>query len=271
MRYAGRTAERNSRWTGALLSLPLALTIAAVLLWPIAAMAARVLTAEGAHAWAAVLLAGRYRTALIHSLGLSAATALGAVALAILPAWTLARDRFPGRNILRAAISLPLSFSGVLFGFLMIVLLGQAGFVPHLADLLFGRPLLAGSAYTLAGLYAAYLYFEVPRAVLTLEASFRRFPQELDWAARTLGAGSWTRVRRVILPVATPGLRAALATTFATSMGSFGVALMLSRRFSVAPLEAYTQITGFLDDATAAALCLALAALTLSFDAILSP
>lgn len=256
---------------GALLALPLALTIAAILLWPIAAMAGRVLAAGGANAWASVLLAGRYRTALLHSLGLSTATALGAVTLALLPAWTLARDRFPGRDVLRAAISLPLSFSGVLFGFLMIVLLGQAGFIPHLAGLLFGRPLLAGSAYTLPGLYAAYLYFEVPRAVLTLEASFRRFPEELDQAARTLGAGSWARVRRVILPVAAPGLRAALATTFATSMGSFGVALMLSRRFSVAPLEAYTQITGFLDDATASALCLALAALTLTFDAVLSP
>ena len=50
----------------------------------------------------------------------------------------------------------------------------------------------------------------------------------------------------------------------------FGVALILSRRFTVAPLEVYTQLTGFLDDAVAGALGLALALATLAVDRLLS-
>jgi ABC-type Fe3+ transport system permease subunit len=53
-------------------------------------------------------------------------------------------------------------------------------------------------------------------------------------------------------------------------MGSFGVALILARRFTVAPLEVYTALTGLLDDRAAGALCLILAALTLTVDRLLA-
>jgi putative spermidine/putrescine transport system permease protein len=149
-------------------------------------------------------------------------------------------------------------------------MLGRVGAVPALAALLTGRALLAGSAYTVTGLFLAYLYFEVPRAVMSLEAAFRRFPVELDAAARTLGAGRLERLLRVGLPLAAPALRSTLAVTFSASMGSFGVALILSRRFTVAPLEVYTALTGLLDDRAAGALCLILAALTLTVDRLLA-
>jgi putative spermidine/putrescine transport system permease protein len=250
-----------------LLALPLALFLVLLIAWPLARLAAAALASPGA--LATVLGAGRYRTALVNSLGLSAAAAVAAVALALLPAWTLARQRFAGSRLLRTAIALPLTFSGVLVGFLMIVVLGRIGAVPKLAALAFGREFFAGSAYTVAGLFLAYLYFEVPRAVVTLESAFRRFPWELAAAARTLGAGPAERLRKIVLPLLAPALRATLAVTFSASMGSFGVALLLARRFTVAPLEVYTELTGFLNDAVAGALCLALAALTLTIDRLL--
>ena len=58
--------------------------------------------------------------------------------------------------------------------------------------------------------------------------------------------------------------------TFSASMGSFGVALLLARRFSVAPLEVYTELTGFSHEAVAGALCLVLAGLTLLVDRALT-
>jgi putative spermidine/putrescine transport system permease protein len=169
-----RPAARGRGWGGAWLALPLALFLALLVAWPLARLAGATLAAPGA--LAAVLRAGRYRTALAHSLALSTAAAVAAVALALLPAWTLARQRFAGARLLRAAIALPLTFSGVLVGFLAIVVLGRVGAVPELAALAFGRELFAGSAYTVTGLFLAYLYFEVPRATMTLEAAFRRFP-----------------------------------------------------------------------------------------------
>ena len=67
-----------------------------------------------------------------------------------------------------------------------------------------------------------------------------------------------------------PVLRASLALTFSASMGSFGVALILSRRFTVAPVEIYTELTGFSNDAVAGALCLLLALATLAADFLLA-
>src|SRR5690349_6196488 len=232
-------------WMGALLALPLLLFLAAAVGWPLALLAGRALSDSGWEAVGQVLAAGRYRTALVNSLLLSGAAAVASVLLALGPAWMLAHHRFLGRDLLRMAISLPLTFSGVLVGFLMVVLLGRTG-------------------YSFLGLFLAYLYFEVPRAVIVLEHAFRRFPQELDAAARTLGAGALRRLLRVGLPLAAPALRSTLAVTFSAALGSFGVALILSRRFTVAPLAVYTEMT--LNQEVAGALCLGLAAATILVD-----
>src|SRR5436305_12543453 len=261
-----RSGAAARTWTGALLALPLLLFLSGLVLWPMGRLAAAAFAGPGAPAFRAVLAAGRYRTALGHSLLLSAAAALAAVALSLVPAWILAREPFRGRDLLRTAISLPLTFSGVLVGFLLIVLLGRIGAVPRLLEILTGRPFLAGLAYTPAGLFLAYLYFEVPRAVVTLESAFRRFPWELDAAARTLGAGPFARLVRAVLPLAAPALRSTLAITFSASMGSFGVALLLSRRLSVAPLGVSTLLTAFLHAPVAGARCLLLPLLPLTVD-----
>jgi len=268
MRSAVRADRPGAAAAGLFLALPLILFLAAAFLWPMGRLVAGAIAAPDA--LRAVLEPGRYRTALVNSVVLSAAASVAAVILAMVPAWVLARERFAGRTLLRTAISLPLTFSGVLVGFLMVVMLGRIGAVPLLANALTGRAIGAGAAYTFAGLFLAYLYFEVPRAVMTLESAFRRFPDELDRAARTLGAGPWRRLFRVVLPLAAPSIRSTLAITFSASMGSFGVALILARKFTVAPLEVYTELTGFLNDAAAGALCLALAAVTLVVDRLLA-
>ena len=79
----------------------------------------------------------------------------------------------------------------------MVVLLGRVGALPKAIGFLTGREAFAGAAYTFAGLFAAYLYFEVPRAVVTLESAFRRFPRRAGHggararrrAARAAGQG----------------------------------------------------------------------------------
>ena len=258
-------------WTGVLLALPLLLFLLAAVVWPLGRLAVAPLTGSGRTALAAVLAAGRYRTALVSSLTLSAGAAVAAVVLSLVPAWVLARERFAGRAAVRTLLALPLTFSGLVVGFLMLVLVGQSGAVPRVIGFLAGRERLGGAASTLAGLFLAYLYFEVPRAVMTLEAAFRSFPDDLDAAARVLGAGPLERLLRIRLPLSAPALRSALAITFSAAMGSFGVALVLARRFPVAPLELYAELAGPRDDEVAGALCLVLAAITLAVERLLVP
>ena len=257
--------------TGVLLALPLLLFLTLAVTWPLSHLVAGAFSDTGWTALRQVLAAGRYRTALVNSLALSAAAAVCSVVLAVGPAWVLARERFPGRDLLRVAISLPLTCSGVLVGFLMVVMVGRVGAIPEFLGYLTGRRMFAGAAYTLTGLFLAYLYFELPRAVMTLESAFRRFPHELSSAARTLGAGPLERLWRIGLPLAAPALRSTLAVTFSVSMGSFGVVLILSSRFTIAPLEIYREMTAYLNDDVAGALALLLAAMTLIVDRLLSP
>ena len=204
-----------------------------------------------------------------NSLVLSVSVALASLLLCLPPAWMLARHDFPGLSLVRTVLALPLTFSGVIVGFLAILVLGRLGLLPAVLRLLTGEPLLAGSAYTLAGLVAAYVYFEVPRATLTLEAAFQRLDRDQEAAAATLGAGPVTRLLRVTLPQVWSALLSTLAVTFAASMGSFGVALVLAKRLEVVPLSIYTEYTGFLDRGYAAALCLLLAGSTLLAAALL--
>lgn len=290
-RGAGRSRRKGPRGArpaaGALLCLPLALFLAAAFVAPLAGLLPQSLEetpgvlgrAEAdADGSAAGLSLENYRRAFSpggglaafrNSLVLSAAVSLFAIVLCLPPSWMLARHEFPGRSLLRTVLALPLTFSGVIVGFLAILVLGRLGLLPAVLRLLTGEPLLSGSAYTLAGLVAAYVYFEVPRATLTLEAAFQRLDRDQETAAATLGAGPVRRLVRITLPQVWPALLSTVAVTFAASMGSFGVALILAKRLEVVPLSIYTEYTGFLDHGYAAALCLLLAGATLAAAAVL--
>ena len=160
---------------------------------------------------------------LLLAIGLSLAATLAAAALAFLLASCLARERRPERGVrgvLRAAVWFPRTSPGILLA--LLALLGRAGAVPGLRDLSAGR----GSLF--AWIVLAFLYFEVPRVALILETAFRRLPRDLDDAARTLGASSLERLFWVTVPLSASALRSTLLATFAGSLGTAGLMLMLS-------------------------------------------
>jgi len=204
-----------------------------------------------------------YRESLVHSLVLSLAVAAASTLFSLAPAWLLARHEFWGQRLMRLVFSLPMSLSGIMVGFLAVVMLGRVGFVPQLLQKLTGGDWLSGSAYQLTGLVIAYLYFEIPRAVLALEAPLRKLDPQWDMAARSLGASAWQRFSWVTLPLIAPALWSTFTLAFSVSLGSFGVALILSRRFSVLPLELFHQFTAMSNTPLAAAMAVVLAMVAL--------
>jgi len=236
---------------------PAALFVGAAFVWPLVRLCAAAF-ARGDEAAPGIvrLFTDAYdRRALGHSIVFSALVALASVLLCLPGAIALARGRFAGRSLLRALFAVPLSLSGVIVGFLAVAMLGNAGALPSLLH----ASWLRGSAFTVGGLAAAYLYFEIPRATLTMEAALAAVDEGLLEAARTLGARPWQVARFVLLPLCAPAMRAAFGVTFAASLGSFGVALILAARYSLLPVELYRAFTGTLDDSLAAAMALALA------------
>ncbi len=238
--------------------MPAVVFVGAAFVWPLARLCAIAFTkGDEAAPGIARLFGDAYeRRALGHSLVFSSLVALASVIVCLPAALALARGRFAGRALLRALFALPLSLSGVVVGFLAVAMLGNAGALPSLLH----APWLRGSAFSVGGLAAAYLYFEIPRATLTMEAALAAVDEGLLEAARTLGARPWQVARFVFLPLCAPAMRAAFGVTFAASLGSFGVALILAARYALVPVELYRAFTGTLADSLAAAMAPALAA-----------
>ena len=212
--------------------------------------------------YAAVFVDPFLRGTLVLSLALSVAVSAISIALCIGPAWLLVNRDFPGKRMFRAVLTLPMAFSGIIIGFLAVIMLGRIGFIPQLSRWLFGVPLGEALAYSITGLGIAYIWFQIPRATLTLESSIRKFDWDLDKAAHSLGASTWQTFRYVLLPLLTPALVSTVAVTFAVSMGSFGVALLLLKRASVMPLEIYNQVYANLAFEMAAAMSVVLGVVT---------
>ncbi|MEE8304586.1 MAG: ABC transporter permease subunit [Candidatus Tectomicrobia bacterium] len=205
-----------------------------------------------------------YRSTLILSLGLSVVVSIFSIVLCMGPAWLLVRKEFFGKRIFRAILTVPMAFSGIIIGFLAVIMIGRIGAIPLFTRWLFGIPVAEALAYSLVGLGLAYIWFQIPRATLNLESAIRKFDWDLESAARGLGATPWQTLRYVLFPLLTPAIVSTMAVTFAVSMGSFGVALLLLKKSSVLPLEIYTQMYSILAFELAAAFSVVLAVVTVS-------
>jgi putative spermidine/putrescine transport system permease protein len=172
----------------------------------------------------------------------------------------LERQRFAGRKLLISLITFPLAFPGVVVGFMVIMLAGRQGLIGELSRLLTGSKLVF--AYSMAGLFMGYVYFSIPRVILTIMAAAEKLDPALEEAARSLGASPWIVVRDVILPGLIPALIASGAICFATAMGAFGTAFTLATNIDVLPMTIYTEFTLNANIAMAAALSIVLGAIT---------
>jgi putative spermidine/putrescine transport system permease protein len=210
----------------------------------------------GLWAYAAIFTEPRYRTTLVNTVLLAGATTAASLVIATIAGLFLQRHRFPGRAVLIAMLTFPLAFPGVVVGFMIILLAGRQGLVGDLTSRLVGEKLVF--AYSIQGLFLGYLYFSIPRVILTIMAAVEKLDPSLEEAARALGAGPWAVHRDVILPALVPAFVASGAIAFATAMGAFGTAFTLATNIDVLPMVIYTEFTLSANIAMAAALSVGL-------------
>ncbi|CAM3619030.1 Sulfate transport system permease protein CysW [Vibrio aerogenes CECT 7868] len=167
---------------------------------------------------------------------------------------------FRGKTLLIAMLSFPLAFPGVVIGFFIIMLGGRQGLVAQLSLALSGERWVF--AYSIAGLFLGYLYFSIPRVVLTVMGAAEKLDPGLPEAGRSLGASRWQILRDITLPALMPGLISSGSVCFATSMGAFGTAFTLATQIDVLPMTIYTEFTLNANFAMAATLSLVLGGIT---------
>lgn len=215
---------------------------------------------EGLAAYLSVITNPVYRASLVNTVLLSALASAVSVGIAAIVGVYLQRHAFAGKRVVVALLTFPLAFPGVVVGFLVILLAGRQGLIGQFTEVLGMDKLVF--AYSLSGLFLGYLYFSIPRCVLTLMAAAEKLDPALEEAARSLGASPWRVVRDVIVPGLAPALIAAAAICFATSMGAFGTAFTLASKINVLPITIYSEFTNYANFAAAASLSLVLGVLT---------
>lgn len=241
--------------------LPLAVATLAFFLLP---MGRLIVTGAGGPSGFAgylmLLTEPRYRATLLNTVLLATATTVVTLIVATVAGMFLQRHHFPGRAILIAMLTFPLAFPGVVVGFMIILLAGRQGLIGDVTLRLFGEKLVF--AYSLYGLLLGYLYFSIPRVILTIMAAVQKLDVGLEEAARSLGASPWAVQRDVVLPALAPAFVASGAIAFATAMGAFGTAFTLATNIDVLPMLIYTEFTLAANFATAAALSVGLGLVT---------
>lgn len=249
----------NPRWRLIACVTPAAVFFAAFWLLPVV----RLLALPADKGWATyflVLTNARYLQSMLNTVALSAAVTVATLVLGAAVGIYLARHAFAGKRMLLSLLTLPLSFPGVIIGFFVILLGGRQGVIADLSDRLIGERITF--AYGLLGLFLAYLYFSLPRAIATYTAAAGAMNLQLEEAARSLGASRLRVARDVWLPELAPTTLACGAILFATSMGAFGTAFTLASKFEVIPISIYNEFTNYANFALAASLSIALGIVT---------
>ncbi|MGG6897633.1 MULTISPECIES: ABC transporter permease [Rhizobium] len=176
---------------------------------------------------------------------LGTAAPLFSLAIGFCVALTLSRLAPGLRTAALIAISLPLTFSGLIVAYGFILLLGRSGFVTLLLAELGLDPAVTGAfIFSPIGLGLAYSYYLVPRVVLIVLPAISNFDRNQLIAARSLGAGGTRALFDVMLPQIMPSLVAAFCLTSAVAIGAYGTALALvGTQVNILPLVLYSKVS----------------------------
>jgi molybdate transport system permease protein len=151
------------------------------------------------------------------------ATVLATVA-GILMAYLIARLKFIGRELLDAAMTLPMVMPPTVLGYYLLVLIGRRGPIGHWLEATFGISLV----FTWQGAVIAAAVVAFPLVYKASRAAFEGIEHQYEQAARVLGQTEWEVFVRVTLPLAWRGILAGAMLAFARAMGEFGAKLMVA-------------------------------------------
>jgi multiple sugar transport system permease protein len=142
--------------------------------------------------------------ALINSIGIASIATLISIVLAAMAAYATSRLNFTGKALilsgaLAVAMFPPISIVGSLFNIWRSI----------------------GLYDTWPGLIIPYMTFTLPLAIYTLSAFFREIPWELEQAAQVDGATPFQAFRKIIVPLAAPGVFTAAILVFIFAWNDF--------------------------------------------------
>jgi molybdate transport system permease protein len=138
-------------------------------------------------------------------------------------AWWLARSTSRWKELVAAAVALPIVLPPTVLGFYLLIFLGPNGPGGALAGLWGGRTL----AFTFEALVLGSVFYSMPFVVQPIRIAFEAFGDRPLEVAATLRASPWDTFWSVAVPLARPGFLTGIIMGFAHTVGEFGVVLMI--------------------------------------------
>jgi multiple sugar transport system permease protein len=152
-----------------------------------------------------------FSSALVNSVGIGVITTVIAVVIGAMAAYAVARLEFPGKRVLIGAVLLISMFPAI-----------------SLVTSLFNIERRIGLFDTWPGLIIPYITFALPLSIYTLSAFFREIPWDLEKAAKMDGATPAQAFRKVIAPLAAPGIVTTAILVFIFAWNDLLLALSLT-------------------------------------------
>jgi iron(III) transport system permease protein len=181
------------------------------------------------------------REALWNSVWISLASVVLSALVGVPLAFLFARRDFPGRRVLGALAAMPVLLPPLVGTISFMFLYGESGFFTRGVQTLLGMQhapwrLTGAWAVLLVHAYTMYVYF-----YLFTSAGLARLDAGYAEAAAALGAGRWTTLWRVTLPMLAPALGGAALLVFMTSMASFSAPYVFGGGFRVLTTQLYNS------------------------------
>ncbi|MFH1777473.1 MAG: ABC transporter permease [Candidatus Omnitrophota bacterium] len=177
------------------------------------------------------------------------------ICAAVPVAYLFSRYRFPGQQIIKTVLYLPIAFPEIVLGLCLLLFFGHPavrGFLSVLGvDFVFSKP----------GIIVAQFFTAFPYAIRIIKTVFDSIDPQQELVSRSLGYSQLRTIFTITLPLAKNGIIAAMAISFARCVGAFGSVLILAggtRMYTeTLPIALYLNLSyGNMDLAIAAGLML---------------
>jgi molybdate transport system permease protein len=200
------------------------------------------------------------------ALALSFRTTLAAIVIVVAfgtpLAYWLSRAQFRGKQLLEAAVQMPVVVPPAVAGVGLLLVFGRHGWL---------GPALAAShlavAFSTSAVVLAQAFVAGPFFVIAARQAFDAVDPDFVAVARTLGASPVRTFWKIELPIAAPGVYAGVALSWARALGEFGATMLFAGNLpgvtQTLPLAIYTALDSGLDVAVAMAALLLFAAFAL--------
>lgn len=200
-------------------------------------------TGLGLATWQALFANPVYMDGLWFSLWLGIAPTLVSLAIS-LPLSALMQANEGSRRLFGTLYKIPLVVPGIVAGFLVLIVLDRGGMASRLATPLgLSIPRLVRDDLGLGAIIAS-AWKTVPFMTLIIAGAMAAISKDVLAAARTLGASQLTILWRIQLPLAQPGITAAILLSFIGSLGSYVIPSLLGPAYPL-PLSVHMFAEGF--------------------------